>query len=120
LIIRWSLLEDLVDAQLAPALAPWIAERFGIEARAVRDLSLRHAKDHEIYRAAREADAIVMTKDADFVGLLERLGPPPRVAWVTCGNTSNEHLRGVLQDALPAALTLLEQGEALVEISDAR
>jgi hypothetical protein len=30
-----------------------------------------------------------MTKDRDFVEMLQRLGPPPKVAWVTCGNTSN-------------------------------
>ncbi len=49
-----------------------------------------------------------MTKDADFVGLLERLGPPPQVLWVTCGNTSNARLRQILHTALPAALTLLD------------
>ena len=67
-----------IDAQLSPDLSPWITEHFRIDARAARDLGLRDAKDVEIYLAAREADAIVMTKDADFVGLLERLGPPPR------------------------------------------
>jgi predicted nuclease of predicted toxin-antitoxin system len=108
-----------IDAQLSPDLAPWITERFQIEARAVRDLGLRHAKDHVIYRAAREAGVIVMTKDADFLGLLERLGPPPQVLWITCGNTSNTRLREVLQDALPTALRLFDEGETLVEISDA-
>lgn len=105
---------------MAPALAPWITERFQIEARAVRDLGLRHAKDHVIYGAAREAAVIVVTKDADFVGLLERLGPPPQVLWITCGNTSNARLREILQEALPPALRLFDQGETLVEISDAQ
>ena len=108
-----------IDAQLSPSLARWIIERFQIEARAVRDLGLRDVRDPEIYRAAREADAGVMTKDGDFVALLERLGPPPRVLWVTCGNTSNARLREVLQTALPTALMQLERGDALVEISDA-
>ena len=47
-----------IDAQLPPALAPWIKGRFQIEARAVRDFSLRHAKDHMIHRAAREVGVI--------------------------------------------------------------
>jgi hypothetical protein len=53
-----------IDAQLSPGLAPWIAERFRIETRAVRDFGLRQAKDDAIYGAAREAGVIVMTKDA--------------------------------------------------------
>ncbi len=79
-----------------------------------------HAKDGDIYEAARVAGAVIMSKDSDFSQLLERLGPPPQVVWITCGNTSNVRLREVLQTALPTALKLLEQGEPLVEISDAQ
>ena len=31
----------------------------------------------------------MITKDRDFVELLGRLGPPPKIIWITCGNTSN-------------------------------
>jgi predicted nuclease of predicted toxin-antitoxin system len=108
-----------LDAQLPPALTAWITATFGIECRAVRDLGLREAKDGEIFQAARADTAIVMTKDYDFVELLERLGPPPQVLWVTCGNTTNARLRNILTASLPAAMRLLEQGEPLVEIGDA-
>lgn len=60
----------------------------------------------------------MLTKDSDFVHLLERFGPPPQVIWLTCGNTSNAHLRQLLVRALPQALALLKSGERLVEISD--
>ena len=85
---------------------------------AVRELGLRVAEDREIFDAARQANAVVLTKDVDFVDLLERLGPPPQVIWLTCGNTSNAALRDLLRTALPQALELFQQGEALVEISD--
>ena len=94
-------------------------ESFGVEARPVRDLGLRDAKDREIFQSAREVGAVVITKDGDFLELMERFGPPPQVLWITCGNTSNARLREILQSALPTALKLLEQGEPLVEISDA-
>jgi predicted nuclease of predicted toxin-antitoxin system len=68
-------------------------ENFQIDAQAVRDLGLRDAKDHVIFEAARTANAIIMSKDEDFRLLVERLGPPPQVLWVTCGNTSNERLQ---------------------------
>ena len=109
-----------VDAQLSPDLPLWMTATFGVEAHAVRDLSLRNAKDPQIYRAAREAGAVIMTKDSDFRILLERIGPPPQILWVTCGNTSNARLRELLSRVLPIALDLLAQGEPLVEISDAR
>jgi predicted nuclease of predicted toxin-antitoxin system len=72
-----------------------------------------------IFDAARDADAVVLTKDQDFVDLVERLGPPPRVLWVTIGNTSNAHLKDVLQRTLAEALELIEKGERLVEITEA-
>ena len=107
-----------IDAQVSPYLARWLSSEFDIEARPIRDLGLRDAKDREIFLAAREADAVVLTKDRDFVLLLEQLGPPPRVLWLTIGNTSNAHLREVLTQNLPSALELLRRDEPLVEIAD--
>jgi predicted nuclease of predicted toxin-antitoxin system len=87
--------------------------------RAVRDLGLRDAADKEIFEAARQEKVVVMTKDSDFVLLLDRLGPPPQVIWVTCGNTSNARLKEILTNTLPKALDLLNLGEKLVEINAA-
>ncbi len=107
-----------LDAQLSPGLTTWIARELGIEAVPVRDIGLRDAKDLEIFHRARERDAIVMTKDSDFVVLLERLGPPPRVLWITCGNTSNERMRDLLRAHFPMDLQLFRAGEPLVEVSE--
>jgi predicted nuclease of predicted toxin-antitoxin system len=110
-----------IDAQLSLALALWISDTFdGVAAHAVRDLGLREAKDLAIFHAAREAGAVIMSKDSDFVLLLERFGPPPQILWVTCGNNSNARLRDVLHKSFPEAIAHLEQGELLVEISDSR
>ena len=70
-----------------------------------------------ISQAAWQAGAIVMTKDSDFAEMVERLGPPPPVIWLTCGNTSNAALRGLLKPTLPKALNLISKGDKLVEIS---
>ena len=53
-----------IDAQLSPTLARWITETFRLQAHAVRALGLRDAKDAAIFEAARQADAIVMTKES--------------------------------------------------------
>jgi predicted nuclease of predicted toxin-antitoxin system len=70
---------------------------------AVRDLNLQRATDPEIFAAARGANVIVLTKDADFVELLEKHGPPPQVVLVTCGNTSNARLLSVALRRCPYA-----------------
>lgn len=106
-----------LDAHLSPSLAKWIAGQFGIDAVAVRDLGLRDAGDMEIFTAARKADASVLTKDADFPFLLSQHGVPPKVIWLTCGNTSNDSLKRILADKLPAVLKLLASGEEIVEIT---
>lgn len=106
-----------VDAHLSPAVATWITSTFEIEAIALRDLGLRDAEDPEIFEAAKANEAIVMTKDSDFVDLVDRLGIPPQIIWLTCGNTSNVRLREILGKTLPSALKFLASGEKLVEIS---
>lgn len=106
-----------VDAQLSPSLADWISTEFQHPAKAIRSLGLRNATDAEIFEAAKQANVIVMTKDADFVELLERHGPPPQIIWITCGNTSNAALQVLLRKALPQALTMLHAGEDLIELS---
>ena len=108
-----------IDAQLSPAIAKWLAENFPIQAVALRELGLRDATDRQIFEAAQQAGAVVMTKDSDFVELVERYGPPPQVLWLMCGNTSNARLKQILNTTLPQALVLLQAGEALIEINAA-
>jgi predicted nuclease of predicted toxin-antitoxin system len=106
-----------IEAQLSPAIATWISSTFGVTALALRDIGLRDAEDSEIFEAAKAQGVIFMTKDSDFVDLVDRLGSPPQIIWLTCGNTSNAQLRKILSATLPQALKLLRSGEALVEIS---
>ena len=106
-----------IDAHLSPAIAPWISRTFGISAFALRDLGLRDAEDPEIFEAGKAQKIIFMTKDSDFVDLVERLGSPPQIIWLTFGNTSNAQLKEILTTTLPRALEILATGESLVEIS---
>lgn len=59
-----------------------------------------------------------MSKDRDFLKLIEQHGPPPQLIWITSGNTSNARMRQILSDTLLKVKELLEGGEAIVEISD--
>ena len=90
-----------------------------MEAFSLEYLNLDEAEDEAIFAAAREANAVIMTKDEDFLELQKRLGAPPKLIWITCGNTSNAYLRKVLSRTLSDALNALSSGDVLIEISDA-
>lgn len=108
-----------LDAQLPPSLAQWITENFQeIECPALREIGLRDATDHQIFEAARTQDVIVMTKDSDFAQLVSDKGTPPKIIWITCGNTSNAKMRDILNKTLQDALYYLHKDEPIVEIAD--
>ena len=105
-----------LDAQLPPQLAVWIRSKFLIDATAIRDLGLRDAKDSVIFEAARKANAVLLSKDADFLEMVLRNGPPPKLMLLNCGNVSNLAMQLLLEARLSEAMKLLDQGESIVEI----
>lgn len=106
-----------LDAQLPPSLAPWITDNIGEPCIAVRDLGLRDAADFDIFKEAKKADVVVMSKDKDFIDLLYVHRAPPKIIWLTCGNTSKQRLKEIMAVHLRDALNMLESGNDLVEIS---
>ena len=61
-----------IDAQISPEISNWIKDEFSIECFHVRSLNLLRAKDSEIFFKAKAETVVVMTKDSDFVNLLEK------------------------------------------------
>ncbi len=106
-----------LDAHVSPKLCSWRRREFDVDVAPVRDIGLREAEDPEIFAKARQAKTVVLTKDEDFVALVERLGPPPQVIWLTCGNVSNARLKKILIAGLPEAMVMIHRGEPVVEIS---
>jgi predicted nuclease of predicted toxin-antitoxin system len=105
-----------LDVHLSPRLVPWMTETFGVEAASLIDLGMYTLKDEPLFqRASREVDAI-MTKDSDFLRLVTLHGRPPAIIYLTCGNTTNAELRRLLSVTLSPALSLITQGESVVEI----
>lgn len=107
-----------LNAQLPPSLATWLTATFGVSAVTLRDLGLRDAPDIEIFNAARAngLGTVLVTKDRDFIDLVVRLGSPPQILWLTCGNMTNRDLQSIFSRAFPDALALLQDGENIVEI----
>lgn len=61
-----------IDAHISPAIALWINQTFSdINAKSVRSLGLRDAKDIEIFMLAKDSNVILVSKDADFQQSIE-------------------------------------------------
>ncbi|MBV8780058.1 MAG: DUF5615 family PIN-like protein [Phycisphaerae bacterium] len=107
-----------LDAQLHPELAAWLGSNFKVVALALKEIQLHRATDIEIYNAARRFNEIVIiTKDEDFVELIERKGAPPQLVWLSVGNLTKIELQIVLRKSFAQALEKLESGAAMIEIS---
>ena len=88
-----------------------------MDATHVDDAGLLGAADPAIFAAARAGGTdVVVTKDDDFVRLLDQHGPPPQVVWVTYGNLRNPALRQRFLPVWPQVAALLAAGEPLVEV----
>lgn len=61
-----------IDEHLSRQLAPWLTAEFGVDAVHVSALGLSAVSDSEIFQQARAAGAVLLTKDFDFVALVER------------------------------------------------
>jgi predicted nuclease of predicted toxin-antitoxin system len=107
----------LVDAQLPPALAQWIAKR-GCSASAVRELGLRDSDDGSIFNLAHEQGWILVTKDEDFVARCLGLAGCPQVVWLRIGNCTNPRLFAVLESLWGEIMKRIENGEFLIEVRD--
>ena len=97
-------------------MSPWISESFGCECKPFRELGFQSAADRDVFLAARQAGAIILTKDSKFVELQRLLGAPPKIIWLRCGNRSNQAMKELLTSTLPEAFNLLVNDD-FVEIA---
>ena len=103
----------LVDAQLPPALCQWLWAR-GHEAVHVIDIGLGGAGDNAIADRAVADQAMIISKDEDF--LILRLPDRFGLVWLRCGNATNRALTVWLDARWDRVEALLAAGEGLIEL----
>ncbi|HEY6898705.1 MAG TPA: DUF5615 family PIN-like protein [Rhodocyclaceae bacterium] len=105
----------VVDAQLPPALARWLAAQ-GHDAQHVLDLGMLDAPDTAIWNYALSADAVIVTKDEDFALRASAATQPPFILWLRIGNARNPVLLGWVEGRFAEAVEKLAAGNRLVEV----
>ncbi len=106
----------LVDAQLPPALARWLAAN-GHEAAHVADLGMQAASDTAIWDHALASSSAIVTKDEDFAQRKVLADHGPVVVWVRLPNTRRRDLLAWFATVLPDVLAALARGETLIEVT---
>ncbi len=72
------------------------------------------APDADIWAEAARDDAVILSRDEDFVRLTRAGGA--RLVWIRVGNCSNPTLLAVIADNWPIIHEKLQAGERLVEL----
>ncbi|HMT13246.1 MAG TPA: DUF5615 family PIN-like protein [Aestuariivirga sp.] len=105
----------LVDEQLPPGLANWLRAQ-GHKAWHVHDLSLGGASDTDVAAEATLREAVIVTKDQDFVDRANLGTLHVQVIWVRIGNVTNVGLRKHLLPLWPQVMRAIEDRVAVVEV----
>lgn len=71
----------LIDNTLSPKIANQINDSFP-GCKHVFSLGMDKASDEEVFEYAKNNNFAILTKDADFYHLLNKLGYPPKVVWI--------------------------------------
>ena len=89
----------LLDANISWKLVNILAPVFGGCAHVDLIGLTVPAKDDDIWNYALENSYIIITKDNDFLDLLELKGFPPKVVLIKTGNNSSKILAKIIVDA---------------------
>ncbi|MBM4343732.1 MAG: DUF5615 family PIN-like protein [Deltaproteobacteria bacterium] len=106
----------LLDQQLSRRLLPRLANVFP-DSQHTSGLGLSRGSDTEVFMAARQGGYVLVTMDADFVGLSARFGRPPLVAHLRIGNSAVGDVERTLRGAAATlAAAWADPAVQLVEI----
>jgi predicted nuclease of predicted toxin-antitoxin system len=106
----------LVDAQLPPAVARWIADR-GYDALHVADVGLMAATDTTIWAYAIEHGYTIISKDEDFARRRNVSKSGPAIVWICVPNQTTRVLLVWFESAFPNVLVSLNRGEAVIALT---
>ncbi|MPZ16981.1 MAG: hypothetical protein GEV06_03555 [Luteitalea sp.] len=103
----------LFDEQLSEDLCETLS---GLYPRSlhVRRLGLGGAPDSRVWQAAREHEALLVTKDEDFHRLVLLQGAPPKVIWIRLGNCSTQQMAELLRRSYDGIRRFSDQEEATI------
>jgi predicted nuclease of predicted toxin-antitoxin system len=105
----------LIDAQLPPALARFLAAKTGTAIH-VADLGAKEAADSWIWEKALSEGWVLLTKDEDFPMRAALAKDAPVIVWIRFGNTSRRELLRRIEPMVDLWIERIGEGERLLEV----
>ena len=105
----------LIDNQLPAALSRFFAS-VGCDSLHVIEIGLGSASDAEVWRYACEEGRTVVTKDEDFLHLVNRQPQSGGLIWVRLGNCRTANLLTQFERLWPRIHASLDAGDRVIEI----
>lgn len=105
----------IVDQQLPPLLCDWLVAK-GHHADHTLGMYLGKASDEAIADRAKRTGAIIVTRDKDYVRIVDR-DQVLQLVWVRTGNCTNPQLIAAFERCWPDAEVRLARGQGLIEIA---
>lgn len=105
----------LIDAQLPPALARFLAAKTGTAIH-VADLGAKEASDSWIWEKALSEGWVLVTKDEDFPMRAALAKAAPVIVWIRFGNTSRKELLRRIEPMVDLWIERIGEGERLLEV----
>ncbi len=105
----------IVDAQLPPALARFLAAR-GEDAVHVLDIQMMESSDSQIWDLSLQDGLVIVTKDEDFQLRASVSANHPKIIWVRVGNCSKKALLAFFDQKWGEVKAELTNGAHLVEL----
>ena len=107
----------LFDENLSFKLCDQLADLFP-QSRQVRLIGLAEADDRMLWQYAKVNAFVLVSHDSDFAELAARLGPPPKVIWLRCGNQRTGAINILLREHAEAIAAFeRDESAACLEIS---
>ena len=105
----------LVDNQLPAALARFLTSR-GADCQHVLDVGLADATDSKIWEHAMRNDCVVISKDEDFLYLVNAPEAKGRFIWIRFGNCRTKALLTAIESLWPKVEARLKAGDRIIEL----
>jgi predicted nuclease of predicted toxin-antitoxin system len=102
-----------LDENLSEALLPDLLDLYP-ESEHVRTIGEGGATDRRVWNLARDRNALLVTRDQDFVRLSLALGAPPKIVWLNVGNRTNAEIIALLRASHSALQRLLDDPDTTV------
>ena len=87
----------IFDENLSPSLKYALRDIYP-QSLHVFDIGLDEVDDPAIWEYAKDVGYIIVTKDSDFLELSDRLGHPPKVVRLKCGNCPTSEVEALLRE----------------------